>query len=414
MKKYVIIGNGAAAVGCIEGIRSVDKSGEITVISKENEHVYSRPLISYYLENKTDLEKIKLRPDDFYKNNSVKVLYNKEAVKINNDKKEVLLSDDKTVDFDELCVCTGSSPFVPKVKGMETVKNSFTFLTLSDAKKIEKAININSRVLIVGAGLIGLKCAEGILERAKSILVCDLATRVLSSILDDESAKIIQTKLEEKGLEFSLGNSVSEYKGHKAVMQNGETVEFDILITAVGVRPNVSLIKDIGGEVNRGIVVNNKNQTSLKNIYSAGDCTETIDFSSKTSKIMALMPNAYIGGKTAGINMAGKEEVFDNPIPMNSIGFFGLYAMSAGDRNEETADNIYTEKGKENIKKLYFKNNRLVGFLLIGNVKNAGIYTNILRNNIDINEVDLPVLEKEPSLFAFSKNYRRKILGGVV
>ena len=148
MKKYVIIGNGAAAVGCIEGIRSVDKSGEITVISKENEHVYSRPLISYYLENKTDLEKIKLRPDDFYKNNSVKVLYNKEAVKINNDKKEVLLSDDKTVDFDELCVCTGSSPFVPKVKGMETVKNSFTFLTLSDAKKIEKAINKNSRVLM--------------------------------------------------------------------------------------------------------------------------------------------------------------------------------------------------------------------------------------------------------------------------
>lgn len=123
MKKYVIIGNGTAAVGAIEGIRAADSEGLITVVSAENHHVYCRPLISYYLEGKTDLERIKYRPDGFYEKQGCTVLYGERAEKIDVQKKQVILSSGKVLDYDSLCVCTGSSPFVPPFEGLDTVEN---------------------------------------------------------------------------------------------------------------------------------------------------------------------------------------------------------------------------------------------------------------------------------------------------
>ena len=256
MKRYVIIGNGTAAVGCIEGIRTADRDGEITVISAENHPVYSRPLISYYLEGKTDLERMKYRPDGFYEQNGCRVLYGRRAASADPEKKSVVLDDGTLLPYDSLCVATGSRPFVPPFEGLDTVENKFGFMTLDDALALEKSLRKDARVLIVGAGLIGLKCAEGIKERVGSITVCDLADRVLSSILDADCAAIVQKHLEANGIEFLLGDSADRFEETTAYMKSGKTVEFDILVLAVGVRANTALVKDAGGEVNRGIVIN--------------------------------------------------------------------------------------------------------------------------------------------------------------
>ena len=304
-KKYVIIGGGTASIGCIEGIRSVDKEGDITLISAESHHVYGRPLISYYLEGKTDLERIKYRPDDFYEKNNVTLIFDT-AEKIDSEKKTVTLSSGKRVEYTELMVSTGSRPFVPPFEGLDTAPKKFTFITLDDALSLEKELKPESKVLIIGAGLIGLKCAEGIKDRVGKITVCDLATRVLSSIFDDECAEIMQKHMESQGIEFLLGDSAVKFEGNTAEMKSGKKVRFDILVIAVGVRPNVELIKEIGGEVDRGIKVNEKMQTSLKNIYSAGDCSQGYDMSIDADRILAILPNAYIGGRCGGINMAGR------------------------------------------------------------------------------------------------------------
>ena len=200
MKRYVIIGGGVAAVGCIEGIRSLDREGKITVISEEDHPVYSRPLISYLLEGRTDIERMKYRPDGFYKENGCRVFYGRRAVSIDAVSHTVTLDDGTDLPYDKLCVAAGSRPFVPPFDGLDTVKNKFSFMTLDDALALEKAVTNKSRVLIVGAGLIGLKCAEGIRDRAGSITVCDLADRVLSSILDADCAKVVQTHLEQNGI----------------------------------------------------------------------------------------------------------------------------------------------------------------------------------------------------------------------
>ena len=408
--KYVIIGNGAAATGAVEGIRSVDKTGSITVVSREDHHVYCRPLISYLLEGKTDEKKMLYRPGNFYEENGVTVIYGVSAEKIDPAAKKVTLSDGRALDYDALCVATGSAPFVPEVKGLRIVGRVHTFMTLDDAKALEKDLAPQSRVLIVGAGLIGLKCAEGILERCKSVTVCDLAPRVLSSILDDDCAAIMQHKLEEMGVEFMLDDTVAEFEENSAHMRSGKTVGFDVLVMAVGVRANVSLIKDIGGEVNRGIIVSDKMETSLKDIYAAGDCTESTDITSGVKKVMAIMPLAYMQGRCAGVNMAGGEELLSNALPMNSIGFGGLHCMTAGSYTGE----CYEEKTPASIKRLYTEDNLLKGFILIGCNDRAGIYTSLIRNRTPLDTVDFDLLKRSPALAPFGKSYREEKLGGAV
>lgn len=410
MNHYVIIGNGVAAVGAVEGIRSINKDGKITVISEENHPVYCRPLISYYLEKKTDPVRMNYRSADFYEKMKCTVLYGKKAVFIDNIGKTVMLDDGGKLPYTSVCVATGSSPFVPNFNGLETVQDKFTFMTLDDTFSLEKTINKESRVLIVGAGLIGLKCAEGLHERVKSITVCDLADRVLSSILDEACAAMMQKHLEKNDIKFMLGDTVVCFEKNTALMKSGKSVDFDVLVLAVGVRANTALIKDLGGEVNRGIIVNDRMETSLTGIYSAGDCTEGNDISLGQKRVLALLPNAYMQGHTAGVNMAGGNETFDKAIPMNSIGFFGLHAMTAGTYDGE----LYEEKTDNSLKCFFTKDGILKGFILIGETERAGIYTSLIREQTPLTSVDFDLLKKHATTFAFSSEIRRKKFGGVV
>lgn len=410
MNQYVIIGNGVAAAGTIEGIRQTDNDGEITVISEENYPVYCRPLISYYLENKTDLEKINYRSPDFYEKMNCKVIYGKTATAVDNKSRNVLLNDGENVPFTKLCIATGSSPFVPKFKGLETVKNKFSFMTLDDTLALEKAITKDSDVLIVGAGLIGLKCAEGLKERVKSITVCDLADRVLSSILDGDAAEIVQNHLEENGINFLLGDTATEFDETRALMKSGKSVNFDVLVLAVGVHANTGLIKEICGETDRGIIVNERMETSLNGIYAAGDCTQGMDISIGDKRVLALLPNAYMGGFCAGVNMAGGDKKFDNAIPMNSIGFFGLHIMTAGSYDEK----VYEEKSENSLKRLFVKDDLLKGFIIVGKTERAGIYTSLIREKTPLDSIDFETLKKVATSTVFSAENRRKKFGGVV
>ena len=409
MKRYVIIGNGVAAAGCIEGIRSRDKNGEITVVSEERHAVYCRPLISYYLEKKTDPERMRYRGTDFYEQNGVRVLYGEKAEAIDAQQKTVRLKTGDSLRYDTLCVAAGSSPFVPRFDGIETVENKFSFLTLDDAFALEKAICQDTGVLIVGAGLIGLKCAEGLHGRVREIAVCDLSDRVLSSILDAKRAAAVQRRLEGNGIRFLLQNSVKRFEGNAAVLQNGERVLFDVLVLAVGVKPNKDLVGAAGGETNRGVCIDDKMRTSLPSVYAAGDCTEGMDASLGEKRVLAILPNAYMQGFTAGVNMAGGDAVFDRAIPMNAIGFFGLHMMTAGTYTGEA----YEETDEEGSKTLFIKDGFLKGFILIGKTERAGLYTSLIREQIPLDQIDFEMMKKSATSAAFSAQKRKTMFGGV-
>jgi len=410
MRRYVIVGNGAAAAGCIEGIRSLDREGEITVVSEEKHGVYCRPLISYYLEGKTDLERMQYRDPAFYDRMGCRVLYGQRAVRIREDGRAVELDDGSSLPWDALCLATGSSPLVPPFEGLDTVPVKHTFMTLDDALALERAVDAASRVLIVGAGLIGLKCAEGLCGRVKSITVCDLADRVLSSILDADCAAMMQRRLEEHGVRFLLGDTAARFEGSRAQMRCGGTVDFDVLVLAVGVRPNTALLRELGGACDRGILVNGRMETSVPGVYAAGDCTEGMDISSGQRRVLAILPNAVMQGHTAGVNMAGGDALFDKGIPMNAVGFFGLHAMTAGAYEGD----MYEERTETSIKRLFTKDDLLKGFLLIGCDERAGIYTALIREKTPLSSVDFERMKRGATTAAFSSDARRKKFGGVV
>ncbi len=409
MQKYLIIGNGTAAVSAVEGIRSLDRTGSITIISREEHPAYCRPLISYYLEGKASPQRMSCRSESFYKDNSAKVVYSS-AASLDPEAKKVKLENGAELEYTKLLIASGSSPFVPPMDGLETVPNKGFFMTLDDAYALERMTDQSSRVLIVGAGLIGLKCAEGLAQRVKKITVCDLAQKVMPSILDDEAAEMVKSRLEAAGIELLLGDTAARFDGSRAIMRSGKEIEFDVLVIAVGVRPNISLFKDAGGECGRAITVDSHMRTSIPDIFAAGDCTEMIDISSGGVKVMALMPNANIQGFCAGVNMTGGDKSFDNAVPMNSIGLFGCHVMSAGSYDGEKKT-VRTESG---LKEFYIRDNLLKGFIIVDDTERAGIYTSLIRNKIPLGDIDFESLAKQPELFALGLDYCLPKLKGAV
>ncbi len=407
---YVIIGNSAAAVGTIEGIRQIDKAGKITVISDEKYHTYSRPLISYWLMGKVTDKNIYYRAPDFYEKNGVETILDSRAAKIDTAAKTVALADGNTVPYDKLMVAAGSKPFVPPMNGMDKIASCHTFMSYDSVKAIRSEIKEGARVLIIGAGLIGLKAAEALNEYKADITVVDMADRILPSILDVRAGSIMQRYIESKGIKFILGTSVDEFSERYAKLKNGDTVDFDMVIIAVGVRPNTGLVSEAGGRVERGIICDLTQKTTLEDVYAAGDCTVSHDASSDTDKILALLPNAYMQGEVAGRNMAGAETMYLNAIPMNAIGFFGLHIITAGSYDGEE----YIEENGNIYKKLVFKDGLLKGYILMGDVKRAGIYTSMIKERIDLGSVDIEMLKNHPQMMMFGKARREEKLGGIV
>lgn len=408
--RYVIIGGSAAAIGCIEGIRSVDKTGEIILITGETEWNYSRPLISYLLEGKTTRDKMWCRPDSFFTRNGVTVKAGVLATALDAGDRTVRLSTGERLAYDRLLAATGSRPFVPPIPGLETVERTFCFQTLSDVSALAEALRPESRVLILGAGLTGVKCAEGIRGLCAQIAIADLAPRVLPAVLDDTAAAMVQARMEEKGVRFYLNDSAAAFRGNTARLQSGTELEFDVLVTAVGVRPNTQLVADAGGAVDRGILVDGRCATTLPDVYAAGDCAQGYDAVSGEKRMLPLWPNAMLQGETAGINMAGGRADYTQGIALNASGVFGLHMITAGSYEGES----FTVQRDGSYKRLVTADGVLKGVIMVGDVSRAGIYTDLIRKKKPLSEIDFDLIRESPQLMAFSQKDRRVQLGGEV
>lgn len=416
--KYLIIGASAAGLATAEGIRKADKNSEITILTKEAYLPYSRPSISYYLKGTVDEKNMLLRKASYYKENNINIVTSCEATKIDTEKK-LVKAGRKEFPYDKLCLATGSKPFVPPMKNVEGNKNALTFLDLESTKAVKRLAKKGTKAVVIGAGLIGMKAAEGLSRVCESVDVVELAPRVLPSILDEKSAKSVKAYLEANGIRFHLENTVTEAKAKggiikSVILKSGEELPCDLLILAVGVRPETSLAEKAGLEVNRGIVTDPETmQTSNKDIYAAGDCTVSVDMLDGSKKIIALWPNAVQQGAAAGMQMAGADESVGGTYSVNAIDFYGLRICTCGLINasgEEYSDKI--RQNGDSYKRLIFRGDKLVGFVLINSSENAGIYTSLIANKVSLDTLSGDIMET-PSLFMFSKEARTsKLTGG--
>lgn len=414
---YVIIGNSAAGLSALQAIRERDKTGSITVVSEEVYDAYSRPLISYYLKDKVTYEKMLLRAPGFMEDNNVKLIKGVKATNVTPDKKTVSLADGTKLPYDRLLLATGSVPFVPPVEGMAKQENVFTFLDLGNSDKIKKYVRPGMRAVVIGGGLIGLKAAEGLHKVCPDVTVLELADRILPTILDAQGAAVVTRRLVENGINLMTGNTAVKINGTDKVesltLKSGETLPCDILVMAVGVRPNTELAKLAGIEVGRGIITDEHMRTSVADIYAAGDVTESLDTLDGSKKILALWPNAVQQGKAAGDSMAGGDRAFGGAFAINAIDFFDMRISTCGITGTEENGFVNIVRADEtSYRRFVTKDDTLKGYIIIGDISRAGLYTSLIRNGMKLSEISGDIFGSV-EFRELSPEQREKLLGGV-
>jgi NAD(P)H-nitrite reductase large subunit len=394
--KHVIIGNSAAGIAAAQEIRKVDKECEIHIISKENEPVYSRCLLPNYISGEMNKEQLLIRDHDFYHKNKIKTLLGTKVVDILPSSNRIIMEDGSQISYDKLLIATGSKPFIPPIKNMDTVP-TYTLNSLEDAARIIKDSTKAEKVVIAGGGFIGLELAFALRHIGKKVLVVEKAPRILSVQLDDFAAGLIQKELDKAGIELKLGLGVSEvipnskfskFFGAKdlkgVILEDGSEVLCDMVVFAVGTRPNLDMVEKTEILKNRGIVVDQYMRTNIENIYAAGDAAETVDVVTKTQRLSPIWPNAVIQGRYAGCNMAGLNKSFIEQVGMqNTSEFREVPFISVGLVNPPDVENyeILTryDKHKGTYRKIVLKDDVPVGMIFLGDITNAGVVAGFIR-----------------------------------
>ena len=335
--KYLIVGNSVGAVGAVEAIRQIDRSGPLTVLSDEPHFTYSRPMIAEYLAGECSLEHMLYRPPDFYERNRVQAVLGCKAVGIDFQARLVELDDGRKIAWRKLLLATGGTPIVPRMEGADR-KNVFTFTTIADAEKMKRALPAGATVVVIGGGLIGISVTQALVKYGAKVIVVELMDRLLSTMLDPEGSHLAEEQLRAAGVQLVTGQTVSRIIGQAGdetrvggvILQDGRSISCDAVVVAIGVVPRTELVKDSPVAVNRGIIVDRRMQTSVRDVYACGDVAEAFDFVQKADRVIPVWPNAYIGGRVAGQNMADVRAKYPGGTAMNSLNCFGLSVVSAG------------------------------------------------------------------------------------
>lgn len=394
MVRYLIIGNSVGAVGAVEAIREIDRQGSLAVVSDEPYPVYSRPRISEYLAGKSTMADMLYRPEGFYQTHNVQTYLGRKAVKVELGSKEVRLEDGEALAFEDLLLATGGVPFVPKMDG-QGKEGIFTFTTLGDAEGIARRLPQTQRAVVIGGGLIGMSVTDALVNKGVEVTVVELKDWVLNTILDQDAALVTQDALADAGVRVMLGQSVQKILGRAGdetavggvVLADGEEILCDIVVVAIGVVPRTDLASGTPIQVNRGIVVDRRMGTTVPEIYACGDVAEAFDFIYGINRVIPIWPNAYLGGRVAGYNMAGMETEYPGGVAMNSLKYFGLPIVSAGLYDPpDSSYRVMRSLDRENrlYKKLVLKDGLVVGMVFVGAIERAGIVLGLMRDKIDV------------------------------
>ena len=391
--KYLIIGNSAGAIGAAEGIREVDRVGTIMIVSDEPYHAYSRPLISEYLSKEYPLQRILFRPPDFYEKKNIQAVLGQRVMGLNIDNHNIELEDGRKITWEKLLLATGGLPIVPKIKGIR-LEGVFNFTKLDDAKAIDEFLNQyrrKVRAVVIGGGLIGVSATEALVKRGIKVTIVEMKERILNTILDEEASNLVETNLNQAGVEIITGNTVSKIGSYLpgeatgVTMDNGRLIPCEMIIVAIGVQPRIELVADSGIEINRGIVVDRHMTTSNPDVYACGDVAEAYDFVYSENRLTPIWPNAYLGGRIAGFNMANISVEYPGGTAINSMKYFRVSIVSAGivippDDSYE----IISKKHANIYKKVILRDGLIVGMVFAGDIEKSGIVYNLMKDRVNV------------------------------
>lgn len=368
-KNYLIIGNGAAGFFAADSIRKRNKSCKITVISSESNLTYFRPQLSDYLSSLIPDDQFYVVNENWYKDNNIDVYLNTFISQIDSNIKKAISNDGKEFLYDKLILANGSSSFVPPVKGNDK-KGVFSLKYLSDADKIKNHMKTAKNVVVIGGGILGLEAAWELRNSGLKVTVVEYSNRLLPRQLDEDGAVLFKTFVDKSDVNVILGNSVVEILGEEkvtgVVLKSGETIDADMIIFSVGIRPNKSLAETCGIKADKGIIVNDKMETSINDIYACGDVCEY------KGKVYGNWQASVDMGKTAGANAVNDESYFIDFVPSVILSAMDTELFSCGSFTEESKSLSSSDPKKGVYQSLFFENNKLVGGILLGDIQKSG------------------------------------------
>ncbi|MCM3217879.1 nitrite reductase large subunit NirB [Niallia taxi] len=387
MKKLVLIGNGMAGVRTIEEIVKRDaETFEITIIGDEPYPNYNRIMLSNVLQGKTTINDININDWDWYKDNHINLLTGEKAVRIDKDKKEVITDKQQILAYDELIIATGSSAFILPVPGSD-LDGVIGFRTIADTEMMMEAAQNYKKAVVIGGGLLGLEAARGLIDRGMEVHVVHLLPTLMEMQLDAAAANLLKQDLEAQGMKFLMEKQTAEIYGEKRVQglkfTDGTSVECDLVVMAVGIRPNVAIARVAGLEVNRGIVVNDHMVTSDPSIYAVGECAE------HNGIAYGLVAPLYEQGIALAEHITGGQgKGYQGSVLSTQLKVAGCDLFSGGKihEDENTQAIIVHDQFSKLYKKILVTDNKIVGVVLYGDASDGNRLFNMLKKQADISE----------------------------
>jgi nitrite reductase (NADH) large subunit len=411
---YLIIGGSAAGIQASETLRKKDNKSNITLLSKEKDYPYSRCLISRFVDGRMSEDNFYFKSKHYFSDKDIKGYLDKDVSEIKRDEKKVLTSDGQEFLYDKLLIATGSSPWIPEVNGVG-LKGVYTFHSLEDARKIKEHISSVKTAVVLGAGFIGLEAAYALSRNGIEVTVVEKSSQLLPKQLDPKASQIIESDFEGLGVRIIFDESVSSINGQDQVksvtLLNRTEINCDMVIIAVGVKPNADLAKKAGLDVGKGIIVDDYFKTSDPEIYAAGDVIEINDVSTGKRDLSATWLNAILHGKYAAENMAGYRKRYTGAVGIqNAVQFHRIPVISFGktllESSDEFEDYEVMSITKGNIyKKLIIKADKICGMIFVNDIMKSGFYAALIRNSIDIGKFKDKLLDPDFS-YAYFKDRR--------
>ncbi|RXI96364.1 NAD(P)/FAD-dependent oxidoreductase [Anaerobacillus alkaliphilus] len=384
-KQLVMIGNGMAGVRTIEEILKLAPDAfQITIFGDEPHPNYNRIKLSNVLQGDTTVNDIIMNTWEWYQENNIELFTGEAIVRIDTEAKQVISNQGRVVSYDDLIIATGSSSFILPIPGADKVGVT-GFRDIHDCETMIKVARDYKKAAVIGGGLLGLEAARGLLNLGMEVDVIHLMPHLMERQLDPTASIMLKEELEAQGMNFLMEKQTAEIQGDERVtglrFVDGSEIEADLVVMAVGIKPNVQIAKDSGIYVNRGIVVDDFMQTSVAHVHAVGECAEHREV------IYGLVAPLYEQGKVLAANLCGVEtKPYEGSIVGTGLKVSGVDLFSAGEIDDDPkTKSIKVHNEFDGVyKKIVIRDNRVSGIVLYGDTKDSSRLFRMLLKKEDV------------------------------
>ncbi|EIM26706.1 nitrite reductase large subunit NirB [Microvirga lotononidis] len=387
-KKLVVIGNGMAAGHALEELfERAPGDYEVTIFGAEPRVNYNRIMLSPVLSGEKAYEDILIHDDAWYETHGITLHRGKQVVEIDRMARRVIAADGTAAEYDQLLVATGSMPFVVPIPGA-TLPGVVTYRDLDDVHRMLEAAQGGGHAIVIGGGLLGLEAAAGLRAQGMEVTVLHLMPTLMERQLDPSAGYLLQKAFEDRGIAVRCKANTHAILGDTQVtgvrLDDGTELPADIVVMAVGIRPNAVLAKDAGLETNRGVLVGDDMRTSDPDIFSVGECVE------HRGLCYGLVAPLYEMAKVVAAQLAGdRTAAYTGSVTATKLKVTGIDLFSAGDFGEakDRQDIVLRDAARGIYKRLVLKENRIVGAVLYGETGDGSWFFDLLRKETDVTDL---------------------------